>query len=77
MPDERGVGDVRPIYRAGDRVLVELPPCYYELVIQSWEIISGELWLYAKVAGSPLPFPATCIVRRLAPGEAFTWSMVR
>lgn len=78
MPDRHGnLAEVRPIYRTGDRVLVELPPDFYVLSIQSWEIIGGELWLYAMVNGSTLPFPTTSVVRRLAPGEVFTWSMVK
>jgi hypothetical protein len=71
------MAEVRSIYRMGDRVLVELPPWFYVLVIQSWQIIQGELWLYAKMGNSTMPFPASCVVRRLAPGEDFTWSMVR
>jgi hypothetical protein len=78
MPAAEGkLAEVRSIYRRGDRVLVELPPWFYVLVIQSWEIIQGDLWLYAKVGAFTMPFPAVCIVRRLAPGEDFTWSMVK
>jgi hypothetical protein len=68
---------VRPIYRRGDRVLVELSPRIYLLLIQSWEIIGGELWLYAMVEGVNMPFPATRILRRLSPGESFTLAMLR
>lgn len=78
MPDRHGDGaDVRPIYRNGDRVVVELPPDFYVLLIQSWEIIGGELWLHAKVGSVTIPFQATKIIRRLAPRESFTWSMVK
>lgn len=78
MPDRRGsLAEVRSIYRRGDRVVVKLPPDFYVLLIQSWEIGGGELWLYAKVGGSTIPFPATNVVRRLAPGEIFTWSTVK
>lgn len=77
MPGEHGKGGVCPIFRKGDRVLVELPPDFYVVLIQSWEIIGGELWLHAKVKGFTIPFPATKVVRRLAPGEVFTWSMVK
>jgi hypothetical protein len=78
MPAAKGeLAEVRPIYRRGDRVLVELPSGFYVLTVQSSEIIYGELWLYAKVSGVTMPLPATCIVRRLAPGETFTWSMVK
>lgn len=78
MPADPGsTAEVRSIYRRGDRVIVELPPVFYVLLIRSWEIIGGELWLSAKVNGSTMPFPATSVVRRLAPGEVFTWSMVK
>lgn len=78
MPDEHGkTAEVRSIYRRGDRVLVELTPDFYVVLVQSWEIIGGELWLHAKVKDSTIPFPATNVVRRLAPGEVFTWSMVK
>lgn len=78
MPDRHGDGaEVRSIYRAGDRVLVELPPWFYLLKIESWEVIQGELWLHAKVGSSTMPFPAACVVRRLAPGEVFIWPMLR
>lgn len=73
MPGEHGKAEVRPIYRRGDRVLVELSSGYYDLVIQSSEIIDGELWLYGAGPGFVKTFPAGCIVRRLAPGENFTW----
>lgn len=74
---QQQVAEVRSIYRRGDRLLVNLPPDYYVLLVQSWEIIGGQLWLYATVKGVTIPFPATDVVRRLAPGEVFTWSMVK
>lgn len=78
MPDRHGkLAEVRSIYRKGDRILVKLPPDFYVLLVQSWEIIGGELWLHAKVGSATIPFPATKIVRRLAPGEVFIWSMVK
>lgn len=77
MPVERAGAEVRSIYRKGDRVIVKLPPDFYVLLVQSWEIIGGELWLRAKVEGVTMPFPAANAVRRLAPGEVFTWSMVK
>jgi hypothetical protein len=73
MPGEHGKGVVRSIFRRGDRVLVELESGLYVLVIQSSEIIDGELWLYGAGPGSIKTFQAECIVRRLAPGERFTW----
>lgn len=63
---------VRPIYRRGDRVLVELPSGKYQLMIEAAKIISGELWLEGKASEFSKFFPARCIVRRLMPGESFT-----
>lgn len=63
---------VRPIYRKGDRVLVHLPSGDYGLVIHASDTIDGEVWFYGKGVGI-MPFPATSIVRRLAPDEALTW----
>ncbi len=71
----RKSAEVRPIYRRGDRVLAELPSGFYELVVQSSEIVDGELWLYGKGVGFGTSFPARCIVGRLRPGEGFTWPM--
>jgi hypothetical protein len=74
MPDRHGkLAEVRPIYRIGDRVLVELESGFYDLIIRSSEIIAGELWLYGAGPGFIKTFPAGCIVRRLALGEVFTW----
>lgn len=73
MPDEQGVGEVRPIYRTGDRVLVKLPSGIYHLVIQSAEIVGGELWLEGKASEFSKSFPARCVLRRLRPGDRFTW----
>jgi len=74
MPDRHGKpADVRPIYRKGDRVLVELESGLYDLVIQSAEAIAGEVWLYGAGPRFVKTFPARCIVRRLAPGEDLTW----
>lgn len=75
MPAANGKrAEVRPIYRKGDRVLVELESGLYDLVIQVSEIIAGELWLYGAGPGFIKTFPAVCVVRRLAPGEDLTWS---
>ncbi|MBV8857895.1 MAG: hypothetical protein JOZ02_13255 [Acidobacteria bacterium] len=74
MPAAEGkTADVRPIYRKGDRVLVELESGFYDVVIHVSEFIAGELWLYGIGPGFIKTFPAGCIVRRLAPGEALTW----
>lgn len=74
MPAAKGeLAGVRPIYRKGDRVLVELESGLYDLTIQSSEIIAGELWLYGAGPGFVKTFPAGCIVRRLAPGEDLIW----
>lgn len=73
MPDRHGkLADVRPIYRLGDRVLVELPSGFYQLVVQSAKIADGELWLDGKAAEFYTTFPARLVIRRLAPGEVFT-----
>ena len=77
MSAEQRGADVRPIFRRGDRVIVKLSSDFYVLVVQASELDGGELWLYARMGGSAMPIPATRVVRRLAPGEAFTWSMVR
>lgn len=77
MSVERGgrqrVPVVRPIYRVGDRVLVELPSGFYQMVVQSSRIVGGELWLDGKTSEFYTTFLAKLIVRRLSPGEAFTW----
>jgi hypothetical protein len=74
MPDRHGkFAEVRPIYRRGDRVLVELESGFYYLTVLLSEVIAGELWLYGAGPGFVKTFPAGCIVRRLAPGEDITW----
>jgi hypothetical protein len=74
MPADHGdLAEVRPIYRIGDRVLVELESGFYDLIIRSSEIIGRELWLYGEGPGFVKTFPAGCIIRRLARGENFTW----
>ena len=73
MSAEPRGAEVRPIYRRGDRVMVELPSGFYQLVILSSKIVGGELWLDGEWLGFGTSFPARCIVRRLEPGEAFTW----
>ena len=54
-------------------MLVELPSGRYRLVVRSAEIVGGELWLHGEASEFSKSFPARCVVRRLAPGEAFTW----
>jgi hypothetical protein len=77
MPDRHGkTAEVRPIYRKGDRVMVKLPSGFYVLVIQASEFIAGELWLDGHSAEFGTSFPARCVVRRLAPGENFTWPKI-
>jgi hypothetical protein len=73
MPAAKGkLAEVRPPYERGDRVLVKMPLCYYILVIHASNTIDGELWFYGKGADIIMPFPSSCIVRRLAPGEGPT-----
>ena len=74
MPDRHGkLAEVCPIYRKGDRVLVELESGFYDVVIHVSEVIAGELWLYGVGPGFIKTFPAWCIVRRLTPGEDLRW----
>lgn len=74
MPDRHGkTPGARPSYARGDRVLVRLPLCYYILVIHASEIIDGELWFYGRGVDIIMPFPATCIVRRLMLDEDPAW----
>lgn len=68
---------VRPIYRRGDRVLVELDSGFYDLIIKSSEVIAGEVWLYGAGPAFVKTFTADCIVRRLAPGESLEWPVSR
>lgn len=71
MPDRHGkIVEVRPTYAMGDRVLVKLPLCFYVLMIHASETIDGEVWFYGRGADIIMPFPAACVVRRLALGEA-------
>ena len=78
MPDRHGkLAEVRPIYRTGDRVLVELPSGYYVLVIQASEVVADELWFDGESPEFGTSFPARSIVRRLAPGEVFNWRTLK
>lgn len=75
MPVEPRAATVRPIYRRGDRVLVELESGFYVLMIQTSEVIGGELWLHAAGFGFEFgtSFRAKSIVRRLRRGEVLIW----
>ena len=78
MPDRHGkLAEVRPIYRRGDHVLVELPSGFYVLVIQASEVVASELWFDGKSSEFGTSFPARSIVRRLAPGEVFNWRTLK
>jgi hypothetical protein len=78
MPDRHGeLAEVRPIYRKGDRVLVELPSGYYVLMIQASEVVAGELWFDGESSEFGTSFPARSIIRRLAPGEVFNWRTLK
>lgn len=70
MPDRHGeLADVRPIYRTGDHVLVRLPAGLYRMEIRASEVIDGEVWFYGRRGYLFLPFPVSCVVRRLTPEE--------
>jgi hypothetical protein len=74
MPDERGkVAEVRPIYRKGDRVLVELPFGNYDMIVEGCEIEDGWVWLYGACGGLGLRFTPKAVVRRLAKYQAVSW----
>jgi hypothetical protein len=78
MPAAKGkIAEVRPIYRTGDRVLVELPSGFHVLVIQASEVVAGELWFDGESSKFGTSFPARSIVRRLAPGEVFNWRTLK
>lgn len=74
MPDEQGVGDVRPIYEKGDRVLVRFLTGFCAFVIQECEDRGGELWFYGVSCCSMMYFPSTVIVCRLDAGDVLSWS---
>jgi hypothetical protein len=69
---QQQAAEVRSIYRKGDHVLVRLPSGVYRLVVQSAEIVGGELWLDGEASEFSKYFPARCVVRRLRPSEPFT-----
>jgi hypothetical protein len=74
MPDRHGnLAKVRPIYRKGDRVLVKLPFGYCEVVVQSYEIRGGVMWLHGLGPGSLVAFPVKKVRYRLAPYHTLGW----
>jgi hypothetical protein len=74
MPADHGTrAEVRPIYRRGDRVLVKLPFGYCEVVIQSYEMRLGALWLNGFGPGSLVSFPMKKVRYRLSPHHVLGW----
>lgn len=73
MLGEHGRGEVRPIFRRGDRVLVKVPFGYCEMVVQGFETRGGSLWLYGLVWGFLVSFPIKRVRRRLAPYHVLGW----
>jgi len=77
MSVERGAGEgapeVRPIYREGDRVLVEFPFGYCEVIIEGTEIEGGQLRLYGVCVGLGLRFTSEAVVYRLARYQVVSW----
>lgn len=74
MPAAKGtLADVRPIYRMGDRVLVKLPFGYCEVVIQSYEVRDGALWLHGLGPGALVSFPMKKVRYRLSPHHILGW----
>jgi len=77
MPGEQGKAEVRPIYRKGDRVLVELLPFgYCDVVVEGSEIEDGRVWLYGACGGLGVRFTAEEIVCRLARRQLLSWKDV-
>jgi hypothetical protein len=66
--------EVLPIYRPGDRLIVELMFVYYEVTVQRCEMRAGSPWLYGVGEGFALAFPAERVRGRLAPGESAGWT---
>ena len=73
MPGEQGKAEVRPIYRKGDRVLVELPFGYGDVVIEGAEVEGGRLRLYGVCGGLGIRFTAEAVVCRLARHQIVSW----
>lgn len=57
MPGEQEAG-VRPIYKEGDRVLVEMPFGYCDVLIEGVEAEGGRLRVYGVCVGLALRFTA-------------------
>jgi hypothetical protein len=76
MSIERGVGEVRPIFRKGDRVVVKIEFGFCEIIIQRHEIKNGRVWLYGTFQGIAVLFPATKVLRRLTQHQALKWPNV-
>ena len=57
MPGEQGKAEVRPIYRKGDRVLVELPFGYCDVIVEGCEVEGGRLRLYGVCGALPFFHP--------------------
>lgn len=74
MSVERGMGEVGPIYRKGDRVLVRLLTGFCAFVIQECENKNGELWFYGASCCSMMYFLSANIVCRLETNEVLSWS---
>jgi hypothetical protein len=73
MPDEQWKAEVRPIYRKGDRVLVEMPFGYCDVIIEGCEVEGGRLRLYGVCVGIGFRFTAEAVVRRLAWHQTLSW----
>lgn len=74
MPDERGkVAEVRPIYRKGDRVLVEMPFGYCDVIIEGSEVEGGRTRLYGVCGRMGIRFTAEAVVCRLAWDQVLSW----
>ena len=71
--DEPAAAEVVSIYRPGDRVLVEYPPGFYDIVIQSCGFEDGLLWLYGVSSGVAMAFTARQVLRRLGPHDRVGW----
>lgn len=65
--------EVRPIYRKGDRVLVEMPFGYCDVIIEGSEFEDGRLRLYGVCGKLAVRFTAEAIVRRLARHQVLSW----
>jgi hypothetical protein len=77
MPGEQGkAAEVRPIYRKGDRVLVELPFGYCDVIIEGSEVEGGRLRLYGVCGGWGIRFTADAVACRLGRHQVLSWKDV-